>query len=293
MLKLQFVDGSRESIWLVEPRLRFGRHSDNNVVIDQPAIEDFHAEIRLKDDELYLLNLNPEFLVGINGKRVNKAVKIQENDIIQLGQIKLKVVSPSADHKPKPEKELIQENNEWGLQATASWAAQSFYPIEDTVIIGRDEQCGITVPVSHLSRQHAQLTVAGSYLLVKDLDSTNGTFLNGERITHGRAKPGDKLRFDVVNFTVTGPIDDADLTIVRPGSANLAGTAAAVSAKPKAAQKPADRPKPAAKPESAPATQPSYAAATTAAPGKNGIVLYTVIGFVVVFGALTAFFFLK
>ncbi len=292
MLKLQFIDGSRESIWLVEPRLRFGKHADNNVVINQPAIEDFHAEIRLKDDELYLLNLKPEFLVGINGKRVNKAVKIKEDDVIQLGQTKLKVVSPAADQKPKVEKQLIQENIEWGLQATASWAAQSFYPIEDTVIIGRDEQCGITVPVSHLSRQHAQLTVAGSYLLIKDLDSTNGTFLNGERITQGRAKPGDKLRFDVVNFTVTGPVDDADLTIVRPGSGSVPKPASADTGTPKASAKPASKPKLADKPEPTPATR-SYATPVASDQSKNGILLYTVIGFVVVFGALTAFFFLK
>ncbi|OZG75368.1 phosphopeptide-binding protein [Hahella sp. CCB-MM4] len=293
MLKLQFVDGSRESIWLVEPRLRFGKHADNNVVIDQPNIEDFHAEIRLKDDELYLLNLKPEYLVGVNGKRVNKAVKIQESDVIQLGQTKLKVVHPSAEHKHKPEEPLVQEHNEWGLQATASWASQSFYPIKESVIIGRDEQCDITVPVSHLSRQHAQLTVAGSYLLIKDLGSTNGTYLNGERITQGRAKPGDKLRFDVVNFTVTGPIDDSDLTIVRPGSIGAPAAASSKPAQAKAA-KAAPRPKPAPKPETAkPSEQPSYSAPEKTSSGGGGVLLYTVIGFVIVFAALSAFFFLK
>ncbi|WP_157497135.1 FHA domain-containing protein [Hahella ganghwensis] len=293
MLKLQFVDGSRESIWLVEPRLRFGKHADNNVVINQPNIEDFHAEIRLKDEELYLLNLKPEFLVGVNGKRVNKAVKIKESDVIQLGQTKMKVVQPSADHKQKPENQQVQESDEWGLQATASWATQSFYPIEESVIIGRDEQCDITVPVSHLSRQHAQLTVAGNYLLVKDLGSTNGTYLNGERITQGRAKPGDKLRFDVVNFTVTGPPDDADLTIVRPGSVGAPAAAASQPAAAKAAAKASSRPKPATKPKQTQTDQEPSPDASKKTGSGGGVLLYTVIGFVVVFAALSAFFFLK
>ena len=52
--------------------------------------------------------------------------------------------------------------------------------------------------------------------MVKDLDSTNGTFLNGERIQTGRARPGDRLRFDVVTFNVVGPSEDSNQTVVRP-----------------------------------------------------------------------------
>src|SRR5690606_35859247 len=96
----------------------------------------------------------------------------------------------------------------WGLRTNASWAKQPLYPIHGIAIVGRDEAADIAVPVSHLSRQHAQLQVAGQFLLVKDLGSTNGTFLNGERITQGRARPGDKLKFDVVTFVVEGPDDD-------------------------------------------------------------------------------------
>ncbi len=294
MLKLQFVDGSRESIWLVEPRLRIGTSSDNDLVLKYPEILDFHAEIRLQDDQLYLLNLKPENIVGVNGKKVNKAVKIGENDVIQLGKSKFKIIHPSAEFKTQKEAPLVQEHNEWGLQATASWASQSFYPIEDTVVIGRDESCDITVSVSHLSRRHAQLTVSGSYLVVKDLGSTNGTYLNGEKITQGRARPGDKLRFDVVNFTVTGPQVDVDQTIVRPGGAGMTAPVAAPSAnKPK----PAPKPEQAAKPATSPSPQENALRAELAGeeskPRRTNVVLYTLFGFFVVFGAISAYLLLQ
>ncbi|ABC33482.1 FOG: FHA domain [Hahella chejuensis KCTC 2396] len=297
MLKLQFTDGSRESIWLVEPRLKIGKHSSNNLVLNQPDIQDFHAEIRLQEEQLYLLNLSPDYVVGVNGKKVQKAVKINENDTIQLGKARFKVVHPGAEHKPKHEAPQSIAHNEWGLHTNASWAKQSFYPIEDTVIIGRDEQCDITVPVSHLSRQHAQLTVAGNYMLVKDLGSTNGTYLNGERITQGRAKRGDRLRFDVVTFTVTGPEDDGDRTIVRPDAVAPAPSPAPTGDETVANNPPPRPARPAAPPKAArkPAQEkpaPAHEVAVKAE-SKSGYLLYTVIGFAVVFGALSAFFLLR
>lgn len=217
MLKLQFVDGSRDSLWLVDAVFKIGRDRSNNLVIDKPDIQPFHAEILLKDDELVLRNPHVDNVVGVNNKRVAQAVRLQVNDTIQLGQTALRIIHPSTEAKEKAA--AREATAEWGLEIQASWSSQSLFPIRGNAVIGRDESCDIVVPVSHLSRQHARLTPAGGFLLVKDLDSTNGTFLNGERITNGRARPGDKLRFDVVTFTVVGPHDDSNKTVVRPGAA--------------------------------------------------------------------------
>jgi len=289
MLKLQFVDGSRESIWLVEPRLRIGSQKGNDVVLQEPEIKDNHAEIRLKDEQLYLLNCNPEYVVSVNGRRVKKAVRIAENDLVKLGEYQLKIVSPSVELTVNKPKDKSADEDRWGLQARASWASQSFYPVDGTITIGRDNSCDITVPVSHLSRQHAQLTVAGSYMVVKDMGSTNGTFLNGERITNGRAKPGDKLRFDVIGFTVTGPRIDIDQTIVRPVEAPK--TARPVS-QPCAHKSPAplaDKPRSGIR-EAATAdiTNPAEAEADQR---KTNVFVYTILGFFIVSAALSALLF--
>lgn len=248
MLKLQFADGSRESIWLVEKVLKIGSDPGNNLVINQPDIQAFHAQIIQKDDELYLKNLNPEYIVGVNDKRVNKAVMVKENDLIQLGETRLRIVHPSSEAR-KGAPSAATESDDWALETDASWATQSRFPIKGNAIIGRDPECDICVPVNHLSRQHARLTPTGGFLLIKDLDSTNGTFLNGEQITQGRAKPGDKVRFDVVTFTVAGPKDDENKTIVRkapvasarpspPVQVSEAGTETTAKPKVKASRKP-------------------------------------------------------
>ena len=60
--------------------------------------------------------------------------------------------------------------------------------------IGRATGANFIVDAHLVSRVHCQLTAGAAELEVKDLDSTNGTFVNGERITgKARLKPGDRL----------------------------------------------------------------------------------------------------
>lgn len=94
----------------------------------------------------------------------------------------------------------------WKLVANGSWLAGQEFPIfEEGTILGRGKTCDVTIPGTHLSRTHAELAVKGNQLLVKDLSSANGTFINDERITVATAKAGDILRIDVYSFRITGP----------------------------------------------------------------------------------------
>lgn len=94
----------------------------------------------------------------------------------------------------------------WKLVANGSWLAGQEFPIyEEGTILGRGKTCDVTIPGTHLSRTHAELAVKGSQLLVKDLASANGTFINDERISVATAKPGDILRIDVYTFRIAGP----------------------------------------------------------------------------------------
>jgi len=61
--------------------------------------------------------------------------------------------------------------------------------------IGRATGADFIVDAALISRVHCRLTVLPDGALeVKDLDSTNGTFVNGTRITTARVAPGDKIQ---------------------------------------------------------------------------------------------------
>lgn len=94
----------------------------------------------------------------------------------------------------------------WKLVANGSWLAGQEFPLfEEGTIVGRGKSCDITIPGTHLSRNHAEIMVQGDQLRVRDLDSSNGTFLNDERITEALANTGDTLRVDVYSFRIIGP----------------------------------------------------------------------------------------
>jgi hypothetical protein len=63
------------------------------------------------------------------------------------------------------------------------------------VLVGRGSWCDLVIGGETVSRRHAQLFFReGSWVLV-DLDSRNGTYLNGARVQRSRLRPGDKLAF--------------------------------------------------------------------------------------------------
>ncbi|HSC67967.1 MAG TPA: FHA domain-containing protein, partial [Cellvibrio sp.] len=93
--------------------------------------------------------------------------------------------------------------------------ANRVFPLKEINVIGRASECDISLAAAHLSRRHAQLQIIDGMLFVKDLDSANGTYLNGKRVAEARVKRGDELRFDALTFGVMGPSDDLAKTTVR------------------------------------------------------------------------------
>ena len=68
--------------------------------------------------------------------------------------------------------------------------------------IGRSPGAGFIVEAALVSRLHCQLTATTDSLQVKDLGSTNGTFVNGKRVDRGTLKTGDRLRVGRIELKV-------------------------------------------------------------------------------------------
>lgn len=111
----------------------------------------------------------------------------------------------------------MNKDTQWRLVANGDWLNGQVFPLQPHTVLGRDSECDIIIPGTHLSRKHAEIAISGNKLLVKDLGSSNGTYVNGKQITSTELSPGDQIQFDVLTFVVEGPSnrDDINATMIR------------------------------------------------------------------------------
>ena len=73
----------------------------------------------------------------------------------------------------------------------------------DVTLVGRDHAtCDIIIERDSISALHCLLVKTDGLLFVRDLASTNGTTVNGQRISRGALLPNDELTLGDVRFTV-------------------------------------------------------------------------------------------
>src|SRR5262245_12804117 len=74
---------------------------------------------------------------------------------------------------------------------------------KDVTVVGRQaEHCDIVLDRKSVSKIHCIIARTDGLLFVRDLDSTNGTKVNGQRIVRGALLPGDQLAFAGEKFRV-------------------------------------------------------------------------------------------
>ena len=105
------------------------------------------------------------------------------------------------------------QGTSWQLIGLSPALADLTIDIDKSLSIGRSDSNDLVLATSQISRQHAKINRIGEQLYVQDLGSSNGTFINGERIgTDAHAlQATDELAFaDLVFLVVNAPVDARD-----------------------------------------------------------------------------------
>ena len=85
--------------------------------------------------------------------------------------------------------------------------------VKDMTLVGRKEDCDLRLPHKSVSKMHCVIVKTDGLLLVRDLGSTNGTRVNGQRIRRAALLPNDLLSIASFKFRVSlgpeaGSLDD-------------------------------------------------------------------------------------
>lgn len=106
---------------------------------------------------------------------------------------------------------------------------RDFPLIDGVTTIGRRQDCSIRIPLSEVSRCHAEVRLSDHTVIIKDLGAANGTFLNTRRIKdEEKVAPGDQISIGPVVFTVqiNGEPADGDIVEVRTKTVSRQATQA-------------------------------------------------------------------
>lgn len=159
-----------------------GREPDCDIVLDAPQISRHHVRITWAGN-----GWRVEDLDSANGLFVNErthAVKtalVQDDDVLFFGSYRFPVnrlrdfldpnlASSDAGHMPLPTD-------------------------KDVIAIGRGQDNDIVIDAPQISRHHARLIRSNGELWLEDLDSANGTFVEGQRIKRAQVDPEQMLSF--------------------------------------------------------------------------------------------------
>ncbi|MFT3684141.1 MAG: FHA domain-containing protein [Phycisphaerales bacterium] len=88
------------------------------------------------------------------------------------------------------------------VMVKADGSSREFSFDKPHIIVGRDEGARLRIPLPSVSRKHCELMIEDDELVVKDLGSSNGTYVNGARVKERELSPGDLLTVGGVVFVV-------------------------------------------------------------------------------------------
>ena len=172
---LRLSDGSEQAFLLARAQMLVGSAADCQIQLSYPSVAQRHARVFAAGDGLAIEALDPAGPVLVDGHtlQIGWPVRLTDGAVVQVGDVPLLF---RTDEQP-----LAQLGDS---QFFSVVGRSQMLPVTRQFAIGRDPACDVVISSPQVSRQHARLVPAGGGTFVlEDLGSTNGTFLDGQRIS--------------------------------------------------------------------------------------------------------------
>lgn len=224
MLKIQFTDRRKSAMWLVDSTLKIGSDPACDIVINEAMIDLVHIELVVNQDDILLKNVNKKRSIFVNDIPVVGEQQLKAWDVIKVGKSELEIIDPLSERNPPPVKKTENATvirpvvSLWMLKGATMPLDGQYFSLSNEMVIGRENSNDLKIPLSYVSRQHAKVKVEEKRLFVEDLNSSNGTYVNGERIDSRELFNGDELRLDEFIFQVIGPDEKIEKNVKEKNS---------------------------------------------------------------------------
>ena len=205
-MKLVFPHKEHKDFELIGDEFTIGSSDDSAIQIEAVGMSPNYAKL-VKDGEIYSLVVdNPASMASVNGRLVKGSKEVREGDLMIIAQIHCKIEGEKVEAKDDNRTRIRMALPKFVLRGVSGVYFGKTFPLRGKTTLGRHSDNDIFVNVDGISRKHASITVAGENLELADLDSSNGTYLNGKEVTTVEVlKIGDEVKLDNIRFLIQSP----------------------------------------------------------------------------------------
>jgi pSer/pThr/pTyr-binding forkhead associated (FHA) protein len=220
-MKLVFPGGEHPQVLLGPGVNRIGSDPEANIVLDRPGVLPQHCQLHVTPSGV-MLDVPPGTTVSVNGRQVDGLIALRPGDSVAFDRVEARLASMETPavvrHRAGVPGRMPESANDdpgatavrpvlprYALRGVSGEAFGRTYPIHGVTSVGRAPECDIRIDEAGMSRMHARLLPTDDGLLIEDLGSTNGCFLNGKRVLRGEARVGDEVGFDTMRFRLAAP----------------------------------------------------------------------------------------
>lgn len=199
-LVVRSADGEQRTIKLEQQQsMIFGR-TKGDVIIQDHEISSTHCRIHYVGGAYHVLDMRSTNGTFVNNVRILKS-KLQHNDLITIGQSSIcfqmmaAVELAAGEGEDEDEDNLVSQDEQVDapaaeqlqLRINAAYhdgSSESLvFEDKSEVLIGRTSEFGRFKDDEQLSRVHVRVFIDGSEVYIEDKHSTNGVFVNGQKVT--------------------------------------------------------------------------------------------------------------
>lgn len=205
--------------------VEIGRKGENHIVLEEKSVSRKHARILMKEEQYFLEDLGSTGGTMVNGESVTEK-DLHTGDVITIGSYKLvfdsgipedeRTVFESEEATVMEEGTALDEDRTQfyeepsaRLMVIQSENLEGTIQLEDDeTILGRDEDTDVTVDDKLVSREHCKFILKESGFVVSDMSSSNGTFVNGQKVTEKALENGDRIQIgsSIFEFQMDKPV---------------------------------------------------------------------------------------
>lgn len=176
---------------------RLGASPENEIRITAPGVSRRHARIWRENDQFYVEDVGATNGTFLNGGRIQRET-LRHLDVITLGrEVDLIFVNRGGGAgEAAPSAVAADQIRSVSLQLLDGPDAGTMIEVpKGELSFGRSETCNVVLASRAIGKLHARMQRTGNQLVLQDLQSVNGTFVNGARVDVAVLANGDTINF--------------------------------------------------------------------------------------------------